>query len=26
MELEVEVDFEEGDILIINDEKWRIKK
>ena len=25
MELEVEVDYEEGDILIINDEKWRVK-
>ena len=26
MELEVDVDFEEGDILIINGEKWRIKE
>lgn len=26
MKLDVEVDFEEGDILIINDESWRIKE
>jgi hypothetical protein len=26
MKLDVEVDFEEGDILIINDEAWKIKE